>query len=125
MFEKEEVVLITSYFPMHSGKQLKIIRGRAPSTKMIVYRHNLEIETEDVQFGSILMLCNDGSNDVAIIEHIVSTTYDPAHLCHYYDTTSYNHSLSKIPLKNIITYAIEIRSLDKRTPSRVNLIWHM
>ncbi|KAI7882288.1 uncharacterized protein EV154DRAFT_568138 [Mucor mucedo] len=104
----EEAQTVESYFPIRSGRTLKTIEQGTPQLK----------------YGQVLfMYCNEGLH-FALVKTVFPVKYNAEQDCHYYfKNDDLNHAFEVVMLSHVVSYGIEIGSLNDQDIGRVNLVW--
>lgn len=78
-------------------------------------------EKSNRKYGSLKLLYSDSIGDFALIEVISPMQQDAFHSCIYFDKLNHRRRLVKIKLSIIVSFGVEIPSIDTRHPNRVNI----
>lgn len=124
----DRVVEIQSYFPSRTGQKICILANKINS---IVYKssdhHNdmefVEGEVVGIKYGFLQQLYMDGGSNYALIETVHPIKRDKTSGCAYYDRAEHRKRLNRIRLSDTISLEIEVPSIYKEHPTRINISW--
>ncbi|GAN11908.1 hypothetical protein MAM1_1246c11533 [Mucor ambiguus] len=121
------ITKIVSTYPSQSGQQITIKKN---SVNAVVFNstdvdnvHESLAGEGNLKYGHLQMLYNDGVDNYALIAIVSPVLLGPFHACFYYYKSSYQTRLAKIMIDAIVSIALEIPSLDPRTPGKINVSW--
>lgn len=119
---------INTYFPTIAGQTLRLPRSKSQTSIIFttssndVHPNELLEGTVEKKYGILKLMYNNGTANCGLVE-IISPVNISSYGVYFYDPTTSIRRWESIELANVITYGIEIKSIDERYPKRVNLVW--
>ena len=112
----EEAQIVESYFPIRSGKTLKLAGKPSSKGTFVVYCTQADdsrtlyrcIErTAQLKYGQVLfMYCNEGLH-FALVKTVFPVKYNAEQDCHYYlKNDDLNHAFEVVMLSHVVSYGI-------------------
>lgn len=127
-FRNEEITVIKSYFPIRSGKTLTLAPRKETSVIFASSMSNSHAEllprvAGELKYAKVLLMFRDEGSDCAVIDIIYPINYNEEQQCHYYNQNTCNNRMDVIRLSDVLSYGVEIDSIDDRNPGRVFVLW--
>lgn len=83
----------------------------------------VEGEVVGIKYGFLQLLYMDGGSNYALIETVHPIKRDKTSGCAYYDRAEHRKRLNRVRLSDTISLAIEVPSIYKEHPTRINISW--
>jgi hypothetical protein len=130
---KEKAQVIESYFPIRSGKELKLIGKPSNKVTFVIYSMQTNSErtgyrciegTEKLKYGQLLFMYNTEDKNFALVKTIFPVRSNVEQDCHYYyKNAALSYAFEVVLISDIVSYGIEIVSLNEQDVDRINLVW--
>ncbi|KAI8088346.1 hypothetical protein BDF21DRAFT_396514 [Thamnidium elegans] len=129
----QEARLIESYFPIRSGKELKLTGKPSRKGSFIFYCARVDEEisshrcmeaTASLKHGQLIFMYNTENTNFALVKTIFPAKYNAEQDCHYfYKNDALTYAFEVINIPDVVSYGIETTTLNEQDIERINLVW--